>query len=675
MTRALSHHLRIPAAVLALGTALAAVGVIGAPDAAHAATIMVDTFADTVDAGCTGAPLPGADGSVSLREAVCVANANPDADVIELDAGTYELDFYLEVTTDIRIVGAGIDATTIDAGGTDRVIDAWAFAPTTLGLYDLTLQGGDVRGAGIPEGGVLNLFMVDTHLERVRVTGGIAERGGGIANIYGQLTLLDSEVIGNEASTVDGTSRGGGIWSVGNSTLVTTFRMQRTTVSGNTVVGNGGGIVLELGNDDNATIEQSTISGNTARFGTDDGGYGGGLSFDFLHNGSLVVTDSTISGNTAERGGAIYHHAGFTSSLLLSNATVVGNTANETGGIDWNGVGFVTVNSSIVAGNTADVDPDLYGNTTGSDNLIGVAGAGFVDGVDGNRVGSAVAPLDALLGPLADNGGPTQTHLPLAGSPVIDVSASSCGAIDQRGVTRPQGTACDIGAVELSTTETTIMSGPDPDSAMTSAIFAVMASGVIAPVSLECALDGAAFAPCVSPVAFGSLAEGAHTILIRAVDGVGGTDATPATYSWTVDTTGPTVAWGAVAVGATDGETSSFAFTATDALSAVAFAECSLDGATFSMCVSPVTTVGLGEGSHSFRVRALDVRGNRGPAVEQLWTVVAAPTVVDPVADPDAEKLVMTGGDAVPGTVTAAVLLALGALLLLVRRRMVLSRN
>jgi len=88
----------------------------------------------------------------------------------------------------------------------------------------------------------------------------------------------------------------------------------------------------------------------------------------------------------------------------------------------------------------------------GGHNLIGSMASSvvIVNGVNGNQVGTIASPIDPLIGALADNGGPTETRALLAGSPAIDAGdAEGCPKADQRGVARPQGAACDIGAFEL----------------------------------------------------------------------------------------------------------------------------------------------------------------------------------------------------------------------------------
>jgi hypothetical protein len=123
------------------------------------------------------------------------------------------------------------------------------------------------------------------------------------------------------------------------------------------------------------------------------------------------------------------------------------------------------LNNTIVAGNFANGGeanfqgpaPDVFGAlTSGQGNFIGIGDSnltGITNGTLGNHIGAVASPIDPLLGPLKNNGGPTQTEAPLTGSPVIDAGVNSvipAGTMsDQRGLTRIVNGTVDIGAVEV----------------------------------------------------------------------------------------------------------------------------------------------------------------------------------------------------------------------------------
>jgi hypothetical protein len=258
------------------------------------------------------------------------------------------------------------------------------------------------------------------------VGGNTARSGGGMSGYY--LTLTDSTVSGNTAYY----GSGGGIEG-------SYLTLTDSTVSANTASYNGGGIATTHGY---LTLTDSTVSGNTA------GNHGGGI----WGYGRLTLTNSTVSANTASyRGGGIWSHY----VLTLANSTVSGNDANQSGAGIYKDVrsGNATLTHTIVADN---------GTTTSNCNIGAVNSLGYNltdDDSCGFTEPSDLVVADAMLGPLADNGGPTETHALLAGSPAIDAGSSDCPppATDQRGVLRPQGAACDIGAFELVGLATTLV--------------------------------------------------------------------------------------------------------------------------------------------------------------------------------------------------------------------------
>jgi hypothetical protein len=291
--------------------------------------------------------------------------------------------------------------------------------------------------------------------------------GGGLFN-GGTLTVSNSTLSGNSAPLYGG---GGGIYNSG------TLTVSNSTLSGNSASYFGGGIL----NSGTLTVSNSTLSGNTA-----SGGYyggGGGIANEF---GTLTVSNSTLSGNRAYDGGGIYNTSG---TLTVSNSTLSGNSASYFGGgIDtygtfpvtltnvtltanrantaggsfhggglWVASGSAVLHNTLIAGNfngaTGTTRDDVYGalNSGGDYNLIGdgTGMRGLSNGVNGNLVGSAGAPIDPLLGPLQDNGGPTKTHALLAGSPALNAGNSAqLGVADQRGVVRAGGV--NIGAYQAS---------------------------------------------------------------------------------------------------------------------------------------------------------------------------------------------------------------------------------
>ncbi len=251
-----------------------------------------------------------------------------------------------------------------------------------------------------------------------------------------------------------------------------------STITGNQALTGGGVMNFSYDGSANAIIERSTIAENSAFTG-------GGVAnrskviFEDSSLANLSIRNSTISGNTAAASGGGVHaqgEYGGEAQTEILNATITGNVATA---LDGGGVRSVdspdvltVIRSTIVAGNSAGRDGnDLFGQSiSGTFNLVGdAAGHLLVDGSDHNLVG-----IDPRLGPLADNGGPTFTHLLLDGSPAIDQGTNSLSLLsDQRGsaflrtVDFPAiGNASDgtdIGAVEIGQIASNFDFGDAPD--------------------------------------------------------------------------------------------------------------------------------------------------------------------------------------------------------------------
>ncbi len=208
------------------------------------------------------------------------------------------------------------------------------------------------------------------------------------------------------------------------------------------------------------TIKDSTLTGNNA-VGAD----GSGGAIDTTFGSHLTIINSTISGNTAQGyGGGLRNLA---DNATLINVTITNNRADSNGdGLEYDG-GIIQLGShmdlrnSLVAGNfkgTGNTASDLTGNAsepyaaTSRNNLIGVNDDSTGLDAATNLLGTLASPINPLLGLLAENGGPTKTHLLLPGSPAIKAgvnAAAGANTTDQRGFSRAASGPIDIGAVEV----------------------------------------------------------------------------------------------------------------------------------------------------------------------------------------------------------------------------------
>jgi Zn-dependent metalloprotease len=310
-------------------------------------------------------------------------------------------------------------------------------------------------GSGIENDGSLNL-----NNSVVSDNSSTSDGGGGIYNDFGRTaTITNSQIANNNAP------RGGGVFNNG------ILYLNSSTVSGNTSIGGiyvsvSGGNIHNSGtatiinakiingysrqggglyNEGNITLHNTVIAGNQT--------YNEGAGI-YQKNGGLDITNLTISNNIAKSsGGGIYV---FDGTVTINNSTITQNFVTSDsdsaigGGLSNNFNRLFTIRNTIIAGNAAQLGTDCQGQiTSGGHNLIGYGTGCSMVPASGDQIGTPGSPLNAKLGNLLDNGGGMLTHALLPGSPAINTGdPATCAITDQRGVTRPQGAACDIGAFE-----------------------------------------------------------------------------------------------------------------------------------------------------------------------------------------------------------------------------------
>ena len=272
-----------------------------------------------------------------------------------------------------------------------------------------------------------------------------------------------------------------------------------------------------------------------------------------------------------------------------ASRTFTVDTAAPNTTIDSGPTGTITTNSATFAFSSSE---------TGSSFECRLDGPGAATGT----YGTCTSPR--ILGSLADG---TYTFLVRATDAAGNVDASP---------------ASRTFTVDATAPNTTIDSGPTGTIGVTTATFTFSSSEPGS--TFECRLDTGTFTACASPQTYTGLAAGEHTFAVRAIDAAGNVDASPATRTFTVDSTAPDTTITSGPTGPTNSTSASFAFTSTKAGSTF---ECRIDGGTFAACTSPQAYTSLAQGEHTFAVRAIDTAGNvdPSPATRTFTVDTAAP--------------------------------------------------
>jgi hypothetical protein len=446
-------------------------------------------------------------GAGSLRDAVNSAADGDTIDMTSLPCSTITLTSgAIAIGLDnLTIQGPSALGLTIDGNDQDRVF--WHIGTGTLSINDVSvshghkyLNDGDVGNAGgacvFSSGRISFNSSWAKYCDLGSNDVDSPVHGGALYAALG-VNLSYSMVTSSQAHSSAYHARGGGVYTPGDATIV------HSTISGNSVsstatagYGSGGGI--EVGSvrgiaGGTTLVKYSTIGSNVSSM------FGGGAYL----TGNVLIANSTISGNQAEMGGGLYivnsttvsQPAGIYSStvtgnsatwsgraggiesfhedLRLADSTIAFNTATSASttkygaGIHQFDANNIELQNTIISGNKTslnfnDPQPDDIGGpdgatVTGANNLV------YAPGIV--TPGGTLVLIDPSLRALASNGGPTATHMPNFGSPVIDVGNNASGAtVDQRGPGFPRirGPLPDIGAVEFNLSDEIFANGFDP---------------------------------------------------------------------------------------------------------------------------------------------------------------------------------------------------------------------
>lgn len=459
---------------------------------------------DAVSNGPENTPLTIAAGvyqeNISISRSVILVGAGSSQTIIDGDAA----DSVVMVSGAVNVSISGVtlrngDATGVDGGGllnetatvtlSDSVIEN-NIAPNGAGITNdgtMILDNVTVRNNTADEfvgnvsicstcagGGILNLSVMT--ITNSIIHGNTADFGGGIDNAaMADLTATNITVYDNTATNAS--SQGGGIENLGDMSVASSeihtntarngagiYNEGELTISGsdihdNVAGGNGGGLQNMFG----LTVQNSSIHNNQA-------GNGGGIS---TQSGTVNLDRSAVYSNVASgSGGGIYNNVEAITGpnkLTITNSTISGNSAAGVGGglrsmdsavTELSNVTFRNNSSIVQSGQSISI---LAGTMTVKNTILAISGSGTNCGGGGvitsqgyNLASDGSCQLTATgdltntnpqLGVLQNNGGPTFTHALLLGSPAIN-SGSGCLAVDQRGVARPFGPACDRGAYE-----------------------------------------------------------------------------------------------------------------------------------------------------------------------------------------------------------------------------------
>lgn len=314
------------------------------------------------------------------------------------------------------------------------------------------------HGGGIYNNGITFGYDATLDIFTSSINGNEAYYGGGLSNNahvwYAESNLTETTISGNSSQY------GGGIHNFtdpGSDYAILYLNTLDSTIDKNTSQESGGGIYIQTYDPDNEAhinLVNTTISNNTV-----ESYYGGGIYINGTQGNIYTsLSNVTVSGNTSNDAGGIFHlavdgnvYASIVASTIYSNtATVfagVGGISNKTGGGE--GTAMMTMAHSIVAGSVSaygqgdcyNVAPAVFNND----------GYNIIEDNASNTCGTFFYTGAPDLGPLNNNGGLTFTHALLGSSPAIDAIPSDSCLLpkDQRGVTRPLGYGCDIGAYEV----------------------------------------------------------------------------------------------------------------------------------------------------------------------------------------------------------------------------------
>jgi CSLREA domain-containing protein len=463
------------------------------------ATIVGSSLSHDVAEESGGGVLVDPTGQITMDESAILDNkvdSEGGGGICDLGAATLK---NTTVDGNESYIGGGIESANVDGQEAELTLTGGAVSGNTAleegggiassGRLAVSATTISENSASVGSGGGLVIFGEPSTLSDVKISDNSAPEdvGGGIG-AFGALTLVNSQVDGNEAMETGGgvfflpdrgdehldiegstigpdnrATEGDGLWAGAPTSEPAVMRLSRSSVSANGGVGSNAGGGLYIGKRVEATLHDVTVAANFSGAGVDDG------DNLYAESEAKLVFENTLVANPFEGGNCNLTSASVTS---LGGDEVYGPPASE--------CHFTHAH-----------------DTSSESELTG-----------------------AELPPLAENGGPTETMALAPGSLPVD-TGFGCEHTDQRGVVRPPA-SCDAGAyqvnppapvVTISEPSGTVYAFSEPTLA-----FVFSSTSAEEPTSFQCSLDGGAFAPCASPFDAGPLAYREHSIMVRATD-------------------------------------------------------------------------------------------------------------------------------------------------------------
>lgn len=400
--------------------------------------------------------LEGIDSEAKLSIAIHSANLDNESDHILRLTGSISLRLELpSITSNVAIDGNGY---TIDANHACRILH---ITGGNVRINNLNMVNGRERSGG-------GIFLEDGTLEIANCTliNNVSDWGGAISSERGRLSIANSNMganMGEAAGAVycldsqldicncDISANSAEEWSGGAiSTTGGEFRITNSQFSGNAARIGGGAISLTASKDSKLSSQVSNCI-----FIRNSASHGGGIS----SHGKLSVSACNFDGNSAEQGGAIFHYG---AKLSIHNSTINRNSARDGGGLNVAYDSAATLTHVTIANNVAKAGGGIFKLRSGIVNIRNCLLTGNEGGDCVGRISQNIGNLiqdnstesaikgDPMLGALVEPDDGSPAYYPLQpGSRAINAGAERyCLHTDQRGMPRPQGEVCDIGAIE-----------------------------------------------------------------------------------------------------------------------------------------------------------------------------------------------------------------------------------